>query len=337
MLNGTVNANGQSTAVMFESGTNTGYGMTLAGSPASVSGSVATPVSCTLSGLSPDTTYHFRVDGSSAAGVQYGADMVFTTNPSAPAVTSALTASGVAGEPFSYQIAGSNNPIGFDATGLPAGLSVNPESGIISGVPGNTGTSNVSLYVSNFGGSGSAALLLAILPGPPAAPAMLSATAGNAMVSLNWSASANATGYNIRRSITDGSGFSLIASNLATTNYLDITATNWTTYYYVATAVGAGGESAFSPEVSATPQSPVFTVNETALSSSMTMSGTAATLYFNDSVTGHTYQLQYSDTLQEGSWQNCGPAQAGTGGPLLFTAPVNATGAQRFYRWMIQQ
>jgi hypothetical protein len=85
------------------------------------------------------------------------------------------------------------------------------------------------------------------------------------------------------------------------------------------------------------PQSPVFTVNETALSSSMTMSGTAATLYFNDSVTGHTYQLQYSDTLQEGSWQNCGPAQAGTGGPLLFTAPVNATGAQRFYRWMIQQ
>jgi hypothetical protein len=337
LLNGTVNANGQSTAVIFESGTSPAYGMTLAGSPASVSGSVATPVSCTLSGLAPDTTYHFRVDGSSAAGIQYGADMVFTTNPSAPAVTSALNVSGVDGEPFSYQIAGSNNPIGFDATGLPAGLSVNPESGIISGIPGNTGTSNVSLYVSNFGGSGSAAMLLAILPSPPAAPAMLSATAGNAMVSLNWSASANATSYNIRRSITDGSGFSLIASNLATTSYLDITATNWTTYYYVATAVGAGGESAFSPEVSAMPQSPAFTVNETALSSAMAMSGTTATLYFNNSVTGHTYQLQYSDTLQEGSWQNYGPAQAGTSGTLLFTAPVNATGAQRFYRWMIQQ
>jgi fibronectin type 3 domain-containing protein len=337
LLSGTVNANGQSTTVTFESGTSTAYGTPLSGSPASLSGSTAMPVSCALAGLVPDTIYHFRVDGSSTAGVQDGADMVFTTNPSAPVVTGTLGASGTEGEPFSYQIAGSNDPIGFNATGLPTGLTVNPESGIISGIPSMTGTSIVSLYVSNFGGSGSAPLLLTILPVTPAAPATLSATAGNATVTLDWSPSPNATSYNIRRSVTNGSGFSLIATNLATTSYIDTSATNWTTYYYVATAVGAGGESAYSPEASAMPQSPPFTVSETTLSSTITMSGSSATLYFNNSVTGHTYQLQYSDTLQDGSWQNYGPAQSGSAGTLLFTAPVNSTEPERFYRFMIQR
>ncbi len=67
------------------------------------------------------------------------------------------------------------------------------------------------------------------------------------------------------------------------------------------------------------------------------MSGTTATLYFNNSVTGHTYQLQYSDTLQAGSWQNYGPAQAGSSSTLVFPAPVDAAETQRFYRLMIQQ
>jgi fibronectin type 3 domain-containing protein len=157
------------------------------------------------------------------------------------------------------------------------------------------------------------------------------------MVTLNWSASANAAGYNIRRSITSGSGFSLIATNLAMTSYIDTSATNWTTYYYVATAVGAGSESAYSPQASAMPQSPPFTLSETALSSSITMSGTTATVYFNNPVTGHTYQLQYSDTLQTGSWQNYGPAQSGSAGTLLFPAPLDTTQPRRFYRFMIQQ
>ena len=39
---------------------------------------------------------------------------------------------------------------------------------------------------------------------PPAAPASLTATAGDAQVTLNWSASATATGYNVYRSTTAG-------------------------------------------------------------------------------------------------------------------------------------
>ena len=52
-----------------------------------------------------------------------------------PAITSPLTASGTVGVAFSYQITASNNPTSFNATGLPAGLSVNTTTGLISGTP----------------------------------------------------------------------------------------------------------------------------------------------------------------------------------------------------------
>ncbi len=53
----------------------------------------------------------------------------------APVMTGATNASGVVGQPFSYQISASNNPTSYAATGLPAGLSVNTQTGLISGEP----------------------------------------------------------------------------------------------------------------------------------------------------------------------------------------------------------
>ncbi len=80
----------------------------------------------------------------------------------APAVTSAGSASGTVGSAFSYQITASNSPTSFSATGLPAGLSINTASGLISGTPGAAGTSNVALSASNASGTGSATLTLTI-------------------------------------------------------------------------------------------------------------------------------------------------------------------------------
>jgi hypothetical protein len=51
----------------------------------------------------------------------------------APVVNSILTASGETSTAFSYQITASNTPTSFSAPGLPAGLSVNPTTGVISG------------------------------------------------------------------------------------------------------------------------------------------------------------------------------------------------------------
>ena len=91
-------------------------------------------------------------------------------------------------------------------------------------------------------------------PNPPAAPTGLSATPGNAQVSLSWNASAGATSYNVKRSTTNGGPYSTIAPGIVTTSYTDTGLTNGTTYYYVVSASN-GAESPNSSQVSATPTS----------------------------------------------------------------------------------
>ena len=90
------------------------------------------------------------------------------------------------------------------------------------------------------------------LPPPPSAPAGLGATAGNATVALNWTASSGATSYNVKRSTSSGSGYATLGTPSGT-GYIDSTAANGITYYYVVSASNAGGEGANSSEVSATP------------------------------------------------------------------------------------
>ena len=81
----------------------------------------------------------------------------------APAITSALTASGTVGTPFSYPITATNNPTSFNAAGLPAGLSVNTTTGVIAGTPTAAGSSSVTLSATNATGTGSATLALKVI------------------------------------------------------------------------------------------------------------------------------------------------------------------------------
>ncbi len=85
-------------------------------------------------------------------------------------------------------------------------------------------------------------------------PTGLTATAGNAQVMLSWTASTGATSYNVKRSTTSGSGYATVSSPTGT-SYTNTGLTNGTPYYYVVSAVGTGGESANSSQVSATPVS----------------------------------------------------------------------------------
>jgi uncharacterized protein (TIGR02145 family) len=86
-LNGTVNANDLSTTVTFEYGTTTDYGQTTAGSPGQVTGNTSTIVSAVLTGLTPGTTYHFRIKAVNSVGITYSSDMVFSTTGLVPIVT----------------------------------------------------------------------------------------------------------------------------------------------------------------------------------------------------------------------------------------------------------
>ena len=80
-------------------------------------------------------------------------------------------------------------------------------------------------------------------------------------ISLGWSPSAGATGYNVKRSESSGGPYDYIATNLASTIFNDTTVVDGTPYFYVVTAINPGGENPTnSNEVTAkTPLPPVPT------------------------------------------------------------------------------
>ncbi|MBD0384052.1 pectinesterase family protein [Paenibacillus sedimenti] len=88
---------------------------------------------------------------------------------------------------------------------------------------------------------------------PVAAPAGVTAVQGNGAVELKWPVVQGAVSYNVKRSETDGGPYTTIKSEWQETSYIDNTVTNGTTYYYVVTAMGVGGESANSNQVQVTP------------------------------------------------------------------------------------
>jgi DNA/RNA endonuclease G (NUC1)/fibronectin type 3 domain-containing protein len=150
--------------------------------------------------------------------------------------------------------------------------SATPGTGVASAtVSGGQGTNHVTYTVTLTAGFTGTATFTATLsdnvntpvnqavniavnaPTPPAAPSGLNTTAGNAHVQLTWNAVSGATSYNVKRGTTPGGPYSTINSP-GTNSYDDTSVLNGTTYYYVVSAVGAGGEGANSSEVSATPQ-----------------------------------------------------------------------------------
>lgn len=90
----------------------------------------------------------------------------------------------------------------------------------------------------------------------PAAPTGVNATAGNAQVSVSWTAAPTATSYKVYRSTTQGSQGTQ-AGTSSGTSYTDSTAVNGTTYYYEVTAVNSAGEGPTSTQsAAATPAAP---------------------------------------------------------------------------------
>jgi hypothetical protein len=79
-LHGGVNPHGSATTYRFEYGTTTSYGASAPASGASAgSGTSAEEASQTITGLSPGTTYHYRLVASNGSGTTYGADHTFAT------------------------------------------------------------------------------------------------------------------------------------------------------------------------------------------------------------------------------------------------------------------
>ncbi len=95
-LNGSVNANGATASVSIQWGLTLSYGNTINAIPASLSGLIAANVMASLSGLTPYTTYHYRVVATNAIGSTNGNDITFTTQ-AVPATVVTIAASNLIG------------------------------------------------------------------------------------------------------------------------------------------------------------------------------------------------------------------------------------------------
>ncbi len=68
-----------------------------------------------------------------------------------PVISSTLAIAGTYGILLNYQITATNYPTSYGASGLPSGLTINPNTGAISGYPGAYGTLDVTASGTNAG------------------------------------------------------------------------------------------------------------------------------------------------------------------------------------------
>jgi len=214
------------------------------------------------------TKYYYVVSAGNAAG-QSGNSAEVSATPVAPtqipAVPVGLTATAgnglislvwtAASGATSYHVKRSTSNGGpYAQVGTPSSANYT-DSGLTNG----TTYYYVVSAVDSAGESGNSVQVSATPAGTtqiPAVPVGLTATAGNAQVSLTWTASSGATSYNVKRSTSSGGPYTQVGSTTSAA-YIDNGLMNGTTYYYVVSAVDSAGESENSEQVSATPAAPV--------------------------------------------------------------------------------
>ncbi len=157
----------------------------------------------------------------------------------------------------------------------------------------------------------------------PPAPAGISATPGDAQVTVGWDAVPGATSYNIYWSttpgVTTGSGTKITG---AANPYIQAALVNGTTYYYIVTAVNSVGEGAPSIQVSATPAAP--TTAPSAPTGVSASAGDTQIIIGWNAVSGATsYNIYWSTT--PGVTTATGTRITGSANPYIHSALVNGT------------
>jgi hypothetical protein len=163
-------------------------------------------------------------------------------------ISSALIDTALFGRDFSYTITGIKSPSNFNASGLPAGLSVNTATGVISGAPTEKGLFPITLIASNETQADTATLSLRVLN---TTVENVLVASGDAKNILEWDPILDFS-YTIKRATTAGGPYTVIGS-VPGTKFTDTNVSNGTTYYYVVASVDSIGENPVSAQVVATP------------------------------------------------------------------------------------
>jgi PKD repeat protein len=125
-----------------------------------------------------DGLYNATLSATNASGTGRKI-LTLTVAPTLPVITSRVVALGTQGVAFRYAITSLNHPRSFSTTPLPAGLSLNATTGLITGTPATLGNSSITLSATNGAGSGTKSITISILP---PAPVITSAGVANSKV-----------------------------------------------------------------------------------------------------------------------------------------------------------
>jgi hypothetical protein len=210
----------------------TSYQITAGNSPTSYS-AVGLPLGLSLdsvTGLISGTpsvpgAYVVALSASNANGTGPTVDLTISIGD-VSAITSAATLAATVGQAASLQLAATNSPVSFNASGLPAGLALDTASGLISGTPTASGVSMVTVSANNSIGTGpnstltitvAASTIVNSLPVFTTQPVSATVVAGNnAMFTVTASGSPTPTflwqvstnGGTSWTALTDGTGIS---------------------------------------------------------------------------------------------------------------------------------
>ena len=163
----------------------------------------------------------------------------------APGFTAATPpATATVGAAYTYTFAASGNPaptFRVSSGALPAGLSLNTTTGVLSGTPTAAGPATFTVTATNGVSPDAVTASITITVNPdttaPTAPTNLTAVAGSGQISLAWNASTDNVGvtrYNISR---NGAPIGTATG----TSFVDGTVIAGTTYSYTVTAQDAAG------------------------------------------------------------------------------------------------
>jgi hypothetical protein len=156
-------------ALTVPAGNSFTYQITASNSPASFDATGLPP------GLSVNPTTGL-ISGTPIAGGAYSVSLIAKGSPRDVSATLPVTvvASQISSnlfppsvhvnDSFNYTIAATNNPFAFEVDGLPAGLSVNPSTGVISGAPSTIGTFPVKVISHTSYGDGFATVTIRVVP-----------------------------------------------------------------------------------------------------------------------------------------------------------------------------
>jgi phosphodiesterase/alkaline phosphatase D-like protein len=363
-LNATVNPNGgEVTNCEFDYGTSGAYGKSAPCSPLPGFGTSAVAVSAAVTGLSANTTYHFRVITENAGGASSGSDQTLKTLPDSPTV---VTKAASSIRQTTATLNATVNPNGGEVTSceldygtsqaygesVPCSSSPGSGSGSVAvsaslqNLSANT-TYHFRIVATNAGGTSTGAdQTFETLPDAPTVVTGAASSLTQTSATLNATVNPNggvvgvgecrleygttsAYGHAASCSSLPGSATSAVAVSAAV---IGLSAN--TTYHFRVVAENAGGASSGSDQTFDTLPNPPAVVTEKASSITQTAASLNATVNPNGGSVADC-RLEYGTSTSYGSSVSCAPPPGSVTSAVAVSAAVTGLSANTTYHFRI--